>query len=249
MIHALLRGRMVYPSPEKTHPRESGANVAEQNLSESVYVSLSERILRWDFLPGHRFTEEALCEEFGVSRSPVREALHKLAEAGLIEKRPKLGYSVRLLDFKEIDELYDVRIALEDFVIEWLCRRGIEPKRLDELIEYWAGLPEGLPGNVATIPAADEKFHETLCGLIGNMALSKALKDIDRRIHFVRLADIRTKERAVATCLEHMELLKAIRDRNVDRALDVLRRNIEDGRSSVESAIKEALAHAYHNRD
>ena len=99
------------------------------------------------------------------------------------------------------------------------------------------------------MPAADEKFHETLSTPGQQYALAKALSDIDRRIHFVRLADIRTNERAVATCLEHIELLRAIRDRNVDRALDVLRRNIEDGRSSVESAIKEALAHAYHNRD
>jgi DNA-binding GntR family transcriptional regulator len=235
--------------PKKTHPRESGANVAEQNLSESIYVRLSERILRRDFLPGQRFTEEALCEEFGVSRSPVREALHMLAEGGLIEKRPKLGYSVRLLDFKEIDELYDLRLALEEFVVARICRQGMDEGKLDLLLQWWSDLRDRLPETANLMPAADEEFHETLSTLVKNDALVKALHDIDRRIHFVRLADITSNDRAVATCLEHIELLGAIRDRDVDRALKVLRRNIEGGRSSVERAIKEALAHAYRNRD
>ncbi len=223
--------------------------MADKNLSESIFAQLSERILRWDYLPGHRLTEEALCAEFAVSRSPVREVLNTLVEKGLVEKRPRQGYQVRLLDFKEIDELYDVRIALEDFVIEWLCHKGMEPKRIDELLTFWTELPKGLPGAAVNIPEADEKFHETLCGLVGNATLARVLKDIDRRIHFVRLADITSPERIVSTCSEHVEILRAIKDRNPEVARDALRRNIEGGKSSVERAIKEALARAYHNRD
>ena len=107
----------------------------------------------------------------------------------------------------------------------------------------------GLPGTAVKVPAADEKFHETLCGFIGNATLSKALKGIDRQIHFVRLADITSPARVLATCTEHIELLRAIMEKDQDRALEALRRNIEGGKSSVEGAIKEALAHAYRNRD
>ena len=223
--------------------------MAAGNLSETIFEKLSERILRWDYLPGHRLTEEALCAEFAVSRSPIREVLYTLVEKGLVEKRPRQGYQVRLLDFKEIDELYDVRIALEDFVIEWLCRKGMEPKRVDELLMFWTELPKGLPGTAVNIPAADEKFHETLCGLVGNATLARVLKDIDRRIHFVRLADITSPERIVSTCSEHVEILSAIKDKDMEAARDAIRRNIEGGKSSVERAIKEALARAYHNRD
>jgi DNA-binding GntR family transcriptional regulator len=218
-------------------------------LSLSIYEELSERILRWDYLPGHRLTEEGLCAEFSVSRSPVREALNTLVESGLIEKRPRQGYQVRLLDFKEIDELYDVRTALEDFVIMKLCRADMELKKLDDLMAYWTDLLEGLPGTAVKVPAADEKFHETLCGLIGNRTLAKALKGIDRQIHFVRLADITSPERVLATCREHIELLGAIMEKDRDRAIIALRMNIEGGKSSVERAIKEALAHAYRNRE
>ena len=223
--------------------------MAMENLSQAIYEALSERILRWDYLPGHRLTEDALCGEFAVSRSPVREVLNTLVEKGLVEKRPKQGYQVRLLDFKEIDELYDVRIALEDFVIDWLCRKGMEPKRVDELLAFWTELPKGMPGAAVDVPAADEKFHETLCGLVGNATLARVLKDIDRRIHFVRLADITSPERIVSTCSEHIEILSAIKDKDPEKARNALRRNIEGGKSSVERAIKEALAHAYRNRD
>jgi DNA-binding GntR family transcriptional regulator len=223
--------------------------VAERNLSESIYSKLSERILLWDYLPGHRLTEEGLCEEFHVSRSPVREALHKLAEGGLIQQRPRQGYLVRLLDFREIDELYDVRLALEEFVVSRICCQGMEEAQLSELIDYWTDLHGRLPETADLVPRADEEFHETLAGITGNGTLTQALKDIDRRIHFIRLFDFSTKERVGSTCTEHVDILCALRERDQARALEALRRNIEGGRSSVERAIKEALVHAYRNRD
>ena len=82
-------------------------------LSTQVFIALKERLIHWEYSPAHRFTEEELCAEFGVSRSPVREALHMLVENGLVHKEPHRGYTVRQPDLKEIHDLYDVRQALE----------------------------------------------------------------------------------------------------------------------------------------
>jgi DNA-binding GntR family transcriptional regulator len=223
--------------------------MAKESLSQPIYARLSERILRWDYLPGHRFTEEGLCREFSVSRSPVREALNTLAENGLVEKKAGQGYRVKLLNFVEINELYDVRLALETSVVELICRSGMEDTRLEELRAFWSDIQSRLPEAAKTVAAADEEFHETLARLTGNKILASTLKSVDKRIHFVRLADITTEERVRATCLEHLELLDAIRDRDEARARAVLRKNIDGGRSSVERAIKDALAHAYHTRE
>ncbi len=223
--------------------------MAKSTLSQTVFSQLSERILRWDFLPGHRFTEEGLCAEFQVSRSPVREALNMLVENGLVEKKPMLGYSVKLLDFEEINELYDVRLALEAFVVSRICVTGIEEKRVRELLAYWNDLLEGLPGTARLVPAADEDFHEALAKLSKNRTLVRYLRDIDRRIHFVRLADITSEQRVRDTCVEHLRLLEALRERDEPRALGILRTNIDGGRSAVERAIKDALAHAYQRRE
>lgn len=172
-----------------------------------------------------------------------------LAENGLIERRPRHGYRVRLLGFREINELYEFRLAIEEFVVRRLCESGIEESRVADMVAYWSGLQEGLPNSAALVPAADEEFHEALSQTLGNRVLAEALKDIDRRIHFVRLSDITSLERAEATCTQHIELLRAIASGGIDSAIDSLRRNIEGGRASAESAIKEALAHAYRHRD
>jgi DNA-binding GntR family transcriptional regulator len=223
--------------------------MAMKNLSAIVYTRLSERILRWDYLPGHRFTEEGLCEEFKVSRSPVREALHMLAEGGLIEKKPNSGYSVRHVDFREMEELYELRLAIEEFAVSRISTKAVDESRLEELKAWWHDLRSRLPETAGLVPAADEQFHEALAALTGNASLVRALEDIDSRIHFVRLADFSNEKRVATTCDEHLELLEAILAQDPARALDALRRNIEGGRASVEHAIKEALVHAYRRHE
>ncbi len=223
--------------------------MAKSNLSQPIYEKLSERILHWNYLPGHRLTEDALCEEFNVSRSPIREALNTLVENGLIEKKPGVGYSVKLLDFDEINELYDVRIALESYAIQLICRNGMDEVRMEELRCFWVDIGSRLPDAATTVAAADEEFHELLAKLTGNRTLLAMLKSIDQRIHFVRLADITNADRVRATCSDHIELLDAIAGRDEARAGEVLRKNIDGGRLSVEHAIKEALANAYRTRE
>jgi DNA-binding GntR family transcriptional regulator len=100
-------------------------NQSSPNISSEVFSTLKERIIRWDYAPGHRFTEEALCDEFGMSRSPIREALRMLVENGLVDKEPHRGYSVKQPDMKEIFDLYDVRLALETYVVATLAQKGM----------------------------------------------------------------------------------------------------------------------------
>ncbi len=222
--------------------------MAEDNLSRQIYASLSERILGLQYPPGHRLTEEALCAEFGVSRSPVREALGMLGENGLVDKKARRGYTVRRLDLREIEELYDVRLVLEVAVIERLCAAGMDEAELERLERYWRRLYEGLPAMAEGLADSDEEFHATLARSAGNLVLEQMLRFVDKRIHFVRLADITSPERLEVTCLDHLSILAAIRERDVVRGSAALRRNIEWGRRNVESALKEALIRAYRIR-
>ena len=79
----------------------------------------------------------------------------------------------------------------------------------------------------------------------GNRVLAHMLKYVDKRIHFVRLADITNPERLKTTCLDHLAILEAIRERRAAGAADAVRRNIEWGRTNVETALKDALLRAY----
>ena len=219
--------------------------MAKINLSRDVFTELSDRILHWEYAPGQRLTEELLCAEFNVSRSPVREALQMLAARNLIDKKPRQGYRVKQLNLTEIHELYDVRSALETHVMECVCRDGMEVSQLLKLEEQWTKFLRDLPGMDSYPVDEDEEFHQTFAQATKNHTLQLMLKNIDDRIRFVRSNDIRTPERMRDTCLEHLAILAAVRHSDTAKAIDLVRRNIETGRASVKSALKDALVRVH----
>jgi DNA-binding GntR family transcriptional regulator len=214
-------------------------------LSTEVFAALKERIIHWEYPPAHRFTEEELCDEFGVSRSPVREALQMLVENGLVTKEAYRGYTVRQPDLEEIHNLYDVRLALEFFVVETLALNGMPEADWKQQRETWQNILEHLPQSTADFAVDDETFHEELAALTGNLALVQYLRNIDERLHFVRTTDITTPERLCITCEQHLKILDSIKAGDVNNAREAMRENIENGRKNVEVAIREVLMRSF----
>jgi len=212
-----------------------------ENLSVDIYERLSLRILRLEFPPGERLTEEGLCAEFEVSRSPVREALNMLVERGLVRKNPRQGYTVRDLDLKEIRDAYEVRLVLELEVATRLCRTGIDPALLDRLEAQWTDLRDGLGHLSAHAAEEDERFHRELAEATGNQVLVRALVAIESLIHFVRFSDITNHERLDRTCADHLEILSALRRRDLRSAVVALTRNIQWAEGNIEAALSDAL--------
>lgn len=209
---------------------------------------LKNRIIRWEYPPGHRFTEEEICKEFGVSRSPVRETLRMLEEQGLVDKIPYRGCTVRQPDVQTINELYDVRCILELSVVEQLATEGIPVDVWGSLSETWIAFSRVAHwSEVADVDLAqeDRTFHETLAQAGGNRTLLDMLCTINERLHFMRMIDITTVERLGETCRQHLQILDAIANNNASAAKEGMRLNIEGARQHVKVAIKEALARAY----
>lgn len=219
--------------------------MAESNLSRDIFAKLSDRILHWEYAPGQRLTEELLCDEFNVSRSPIREALQKLADKNLIDRKDRQGYRVKQLNLTEIHELYDVRNALETYVMERVCRDGMEESTILELEEHWNHLLRDLPNMGDCHVGDDEAFHRAFAIAAKNRMLQRMLNDIDDRIRFVRTNDITSHTRMRETCLEHLGILDAVRNHDAVKAITLLRQNIEAGRTSVEKVLKDVLARAH----
>ena len=196
------------------------------NLSASIVATLKERIIHWQYPPEHRLTEAELCQKFSVSRSPVREALRTLATDGFVKKMPNRGYAVKQYNLREIEELYEVRLALELFVVECLAKRGT-PKKDEELARL------------------DTLFHETLAHAAGNKSLLRQLRAINERLLLFRMIDFGKAHRVESTCYQHLEILKRIAAKDISGARKAMQRNIEEGRNNVQTAIKDALARAY----
>jgi len=211
-------------------------------LSDHVFNTIRERIVLWEYSPDHRFTEEELSAEFNISRSPIREALRMLVENGFVTKEHYRGYTVHQLDLEEIHELYDVRQALELFAVEWLAINGMADAIWTNLHAAWQAILRDLPQIITNFADEDESFHETLAKCTGNRTLVQHLRNINRRIHFVRMTDITTISRLRATCEQHLRILDFIKAGDVQCAREALTMNIEEGEENVEQAVKEALA-------
>ena len=168
-----------------------------------------------------------------------------LADRRLIEKTPRRGYVVKQLNLTEIHELYDLRLVLETYIVEQVCKTGMDEATLAGLKQSWTEVYEALPEMMADPVTVDENFHQALARAVGNRAIVEMLANIDARIRFVRMFDITNAERLRATCVQHLETLEAIERRDAGKAVDVLRRNIEGGRIQAENAVKEALASAH----
>ena len=226
-------------------PTDESNDESKRGLTEVVVESLRGRIINWEYPPGHRLTEYQLCKDYSVSRTPVREALHRLETGGFIERLPRRGYVVKQLDLKGVEELYELRLALEQLVVERLCERGEAKSTLNELNDTWRGILMNPPASIEEMPGHDRQFHESLAGAIDNEILLNELKSINDRLSIFRALDFEIGQRVESTCREHLAILDRIANRDIKGARKAMRNNIEAGCNNVEEVIKEALAKAH----
>ena len=214
-------------------------------LSASIVATLKERIISWQYPPEHRLTEESLCREFDVSRSPAREALRVLATNGFVRRLANRGYAVRQVNLRELEELYEVRLALELYSVETLAACGAPAEALATLRKAWRAVRLQPRRKGEELAALDTTFHETLAKLLGNETLLQQLRAINERLLVFRMIDFGKPHRVESTCAQHLKILERIGAQDVDGVRKAMRRNIEDGRTIVRTTLKEALARAY----
>src|SRR5690606_15797553 len=101
-----------------------------------------QRIINWDYPPGYHLTEDAIRQEFNVSRIPVREALRMLEEKNFVEKIPHKGCTVKQPNLNEIHEIYETRMVLEFHIVKTLASTGIDETIWQNLHDTWANLEQ-----------------------------------------------------------------------------------------------------------
>jgi DNA-binding GntR family transcriptional regulator len=253
---ALRAGINTLPAPMARTPENLTANApaeaaSSQQLGPQILRGLRERILSWHYPPGFHLGEKVLCEEFSASRIPVREALRALAEQGLVDQVPNMGCYVKQPDAEATHHLYDLRLALELFVVERLARSGLPAEVLERIRGYWEPLlsiKAHAKFDAPELVRADEIFHLTLAKAVGNPFLTESLEDINERLRFVRMAVITSAHRVQTTAGEHLKIIEAIEAKDAEAARRNLRQNLLQARNKVELAIAKALTSAHKKR-
>jgi DNA-binding GntR family transcriptional regulator len=202
------------------------------SLADSVYLGIKQNIFDFRLLPGDRFTENEIAARLHVSRTPVREALFRLEREGYLQVQFRSGWNVRELDFRQFDDLYDLRIALETACVRTLCDRPERPS-LNELKSIWLVAPKRRLLDGEQVCALDEAFHGTLVAAAGNREMARCHQEVTERIRLLRRLDFTEEGRITATYEEHAQILRAILQRRADRAIDLLRNHIETSKAEV----------------
>lgn len=205
---------------------------ARSKLGGSVYDKLKADIFDFRLPPGARFSENEIARRTRVSRTPVREALHRLEREGYLEVRNKSGWSVRPLDFEALDHLYDLRVVLECAAVRKLCK-GNPRATLAGLEKVWLVPPRMRLTDGARVARLDEDFHDALVAATGNPEMARVHHQITERIRILRRLDFTHAERVIYTYIEHGQILRAVLARRAARAVALLTAHIGASRDEV----------------
>ena len=203
------------------------------NLAEQVYAALKAQMHDFTLVPGDRFSESEVGARLGVSRTPVREALFRLRNEGLLEVESKSGWYVRPIDFDKLEQLYDLRVILELAAVERLCSLPEPAPELAALKAAWLVPVAERLAEGRDVGALDEQFHATLVRAVGNREMARVHSDLTERIRIIRRLDFTRGDRIQATYDEHAKILRRIIERKAGAAQLLLRSHIEHSKSEV----------------
>lgn len=192
-----------------------------QQVADEVRLEILRNLLP----PGTRITEEGLAERFRLSRTPVREALRLLTRESLLIHVPHAYYEVASVNLDEMDDLYTMRVALEERVAERIARQGAAPA-IDLLLAFWGSPPAASEDGDAQLVFADERFHVSLAEASGSTVLPAMLRNINDRLHALRMRDFVDPERVLQTYAQHSAILRALLQRDGRLAVALLRAHI-----------------------
>jgi DNA-binding GntR family transcriptional regulator len=206
------------------------------NLKGKVYSALRTRILSFELKPGEKILESDVAQNLGVSRTPIREALNKLEQEGLIRMLPNKGYFVSDVTTKEIEELYEIREALEVLAIRGAARNATagDWNRLEQLLLSQEGNDEN--GTKPTFMDA-HRFHEELIRISGNQTLEQILKTVSVKINRLGWMNVFFVDRATSSYGEHLEILQLLKEGKTDEAVAANQRHIEHSKESILSLL------------
>lgn len=214
-----------------------------RSRASRVYLALREEVMGGLLTPRIRLGEERLAQRYGVSRTPVREALARLATDGLIERRDN-GFYVTTPNLTELKDLYELRVTLE--------LRGITRAIEDPTIRHdreiltgelatWQELRLDPPPPDAQFVVVDERFHIALSAASGNPALTDALVAVNQKIRRVRRYDFLNEDRLGSSITEHIEILEQLLAGELELAYRALHEHVGGSLDAVLERARRAL--------
>ena len=208
-----------------------------RTLRESIADSLRRSIIQGKLKPGIRISEPSLAVQFGISRTPVREALRQLDSEGFLQLTPRRGARVAPLSEKDIREFYDIKAVLEGYAAR-LATPRIAPKDLEKMTHCNEQMEKcHLEGDYKKVFRLHNEFHEVFLKATGNEQLSQLIRGLVTKFQRFRIL-LALAGKSADSITQHREIIAAFRDKNSELAARLVAQNADLGREVI---IKEIL--------
>lgn len=214
-------------------------NNDNSSLRAKVFSRIQNDILNGVYQPGDSLTEKKLCEELGVSRTPVREALRQLELEELVQSTPNKGVIVTGVTPKDIEEIYIIRMMIEGLAARWATKH-ITPEEIQELKDA-LDLEEfyTMKKDAEHILKVDSKFHDILFRASKSKPLMHMLRTFHHYVQRARNASFESPDRAKKVLEEHKAILDAIVEGDADKAERVTKEHVKNASVAYNKLIKE----------
>jgi len=210
-----------------------------KSLREEVYESLKKSILHGKMKGGQRLIEETLAHQVGISRTPVREAFHKLERDDLVTRLPKGGFAVRKFTKEDVEEIFGIRTALESYAA-YLATFHITPERISTLEKKVDESERALEsGDDEKVVQLHTEFHDLLYKSCKSQKLIEMINNFHDYFYRYRSALLHTKGGFHYSIGDHRRMLEAMKKKNPRLVERLVRNHLERGKELVIKEIDE----------
>lgn len=217
-------------------------SIAQQSLHDELLSRLRKMIIGGQFLPGDKIPERRLCDQFGVSRTPLREALKVLAAEGLVQIAPNRGAMVAVLSPEELEECLPMAAAIESLVGELACKHITDEEIATIKLQHQELLAAVRAGNLERSVALNRDIHRAIVTAARNPLLAAIYDTLFFRVGRSRLAPYLSKDAIADAVVAHENIIEALEARQSQRLAGLLKSHIEQLFGTFRRAWRDAPA-------
>ena len=212
-----------------------------KSIRQKIYGHLREQLLNGEILPHQHLVETKIAKDIGTSRTPIREALHSLELEGLVESIPRVGYVVKPINEDEVEEICEIRAAIEGVGARWAMEK--DPQKLVEDLKknILNSEEKTIQGDPKAFVELDAQFHDIIARLSGSRRLQELGQTLRRHMLRYRIQSIYLTENVLRAIQGHKGILEAIEKGNLEEVNRAIKYHLEQSKKDIlRFAFKEA---------
>ncbi|WP_371371130.1 GntR family transcriptional regulator [Sporomusa aerivorans] len=212
------------------------SNTEKKSLSDIAYSQIKNMLLEFELHPGSAVTEIMFMQKFGISRTPVRQALQRLEQEGFMRLTPRKGWFVAGVSLRDIQEIFVVREALEGIAAR-LAAELLPQEVLDGLNLYMEKISSQEQTKDIDEVDPGDILHEKIFEAVNNQQMNRVLRLYNDQLRRFHIMASKLPGRALLSYKEHYEILRALTERNGEKAEKAMREHINSSKRSILDAV------------